>query len=439
MRNIIKKRNENEHIDEKYISTEVAMNLKEAKNIRLEKDITIDILEFLLLKRLSPPITAKKTEKLSRVQKIYIIVMIALILLSIYSILTRMPGFNEENEPFTIIDDFSQYRYLNCFGKEKMIAATVNEMQRISNIIDKCDEELIYKLLKPTSKNFLFYGPPGTGKTLFIKKLAFQYDIELRCKDWFKNKPADDKSTIEDMTYEKCMKQRKQVKLFLVQPSSLIDKYVGSTEKHIRNLFLRAAEESKKYTVMIFIDEIDAFFSNRDKQNSTEHGRNSQNEFLQSLDGAKTPIKSKIFVFGATNFEKDMDAAFLRRMPRQQRFDLPNEVELAVIIQKFMEGNEWIEKEKIEHLAYLARGMSQNDIATAVSELMGRNGNYSHRFTYEEFEDKIRERQESKERQGIVPISLEISDKEKAELNYLKFMPGVSWKDKKNNERNENL
>lgn len=105
-------------------------------------------------------------------------------------------------------------------------------------------------------KGILLYGPPGTGKTQLTPSIA------NRCT------------------------------VYHVHPSSIIDKYVGATERNIRALFTIAQENKPS---VVFIDEVDALFSVRESKHAEASTQRLKSEFLSAL------TMTKVVVIGATN------------------------------------------------------------------------------------------------------------------------------------------
>lgn len=126
----------------------------------------------------------------------------------------------------------------------------------------------------------LLYGPPGCGKTMLAAAAAGECDavfINLKISD-------------------------------------IKDKYVGESEKRIKEVFELAREYEK---AIIFFDEIDALAGER-SESKTGHERSLVNELLSQMDGLESKGSEKekrYLVLAATNMPWDVDIA-LRRAGR---------------------------------------------------------------------------------------------------------------------------
>jgi SpoVK/Ycf46/Vps4 family AAA+-type ATPase len=122
--------------------------------------------------------------------------------------------------------------------------------------------------LQEGNVNLLFWGRPGTGKTEMAKYLADQLGLELMLK----------------------------------RASDLISMWVGKTEKLIREAFAEAERDS----AILFIDEADSFFINR--QAARHSWEISQtNELLTQMENHKG------ILICCTNLLEHLDQAVLRR------------------------------------------------------------------------------------------------------------------------------
>ena len=131
----------------------------------------------------------------------------------------------------------------------------------------------------------ILYGAPGNGKTMSMKAL---------CRD-----------LLEEGTPTAAM--------MLTQAARR--KYVGESESYIRDHFSRARELLKSgrvELVVIYVDEIDAVFSNRNEQGSGSTEVNSQmvSQLLTEMGGMKS--SDGILLIGSTNRPEILDGALVR-------------------------------------------------------------------------------------------------------------------------------
>lgn len=140
-------------------------------------------------------------------------------------------------------------------------------------------------------KKILLYGPSGTGKTLLVNAASKEFGINY----------------------------------IYIKGPEVFDKWVGASEKAIRNIFKKAKEVSP---CILFIDEIDSITQSKgDSLNTTK----VLDQLLMELDNISR--KDIIFV-AATNRPDLVDKSFLRsgRIDKILEFKLPNKKERLEII-----------------------------------------------------------------------------------------------------------
>jgi AAA+ superfamily predicted ATPase len=129
----------------------------------------------------------------------------------------------------------------------------------------------------------LFSGPPGTGKTMAAEIIASELSLEL----------------------------------FQIDLSTVMSKYIGDMEKHISTIFA----EAEQGQCVLFFDECDAVFGKRmEVRDAHDYYANTQvNYLLQRLE------QYEGIVLLATNFQQNIDEAFMRRLQDSVDFPFPDE------------------------------------------------------------------------------------------------------------------
>ena len=144
-----------------------------------------------------------------------------------------------------------------------------------------------HKLLPP--KGVLLYGPPGCGKTLIAKAVAQSIAKKL----------AD--------------RSGKDIRSFFltVKGPELLNKYVGESERQIREVFKKAKERAEDgHPVIVFFDEMDALFRTRGTGISSDMEATIVPQFLSEIDGVER--LRNVIVIGASNRQDLLDPAILR-------------------------------------------------------------------------------------------------------------------------------
>lgn len=158
-----------------------------------------------------------------------------------------------------------------------------NEIMEIVDFLE--NPERFSKIGARQPKGALLSGPPGTGKTMLAKAAAAKANVPF----------------------------------YYISGSEFVERYVGVGAANVRGLF---AEARRTAPSIIFIDEIDAIGTKRDKQNSSGEKESTLNQLLVEMDGFES--HDKVIVIAATNRPGSLDPA----LKRPGRFDRLITVEL---------------------------------------------------------------------------------------------------------------
>ncbi len=164
------------------------------------------------------------------------------------------------------------------------------------------DEYREFDLTPP--KGVLLYGPPGCGKTLIARAVANCLAERIRQQN-----------------------DRDDVKGYFIniKGPELLNKYVGETERKIREVFQKARDKSKEgFPVVIFFDEMDSLFRSRGMGISSDMESTLVPQFLSMLDGVED--LRDVIVIGASNRQDLLDPAVLRpgRLDVKIKIDRPS-------------------------------------------------------------------------------------------------------------------
>ncbi len=209
-----------------------------------------------------------------------------------------------------VLEEIPDVTYANIGGLDAQI-----ELVRDAVELPFLYQELYaeYKLLPP--KGVLLYGPPGCGKTLIAKAVA---------------------ASIAKKLEDRCGKEVRSFFLHVKGPE-LLDKYVGESERKIREIFKKARDRAEDGApVIIFFDEMDALFRTRGTGISSDMESTIVPQFLSEIDGLER--LRNVIVIGATNRQDLLDPAILRagRLDIKIKIDRPDKSAAHAIFRKYL-------------------------------------------------------------------------------------------------------
>ncbi|MFA4960329.1 MAG: CDC48 family AAA ATPase [Candidatus Pacearchaeota archaeon] len=209
----------------------------------------------------------------------------------------------------------------------------------LENVKEKLRELVELPLLRPDlfaragispSKGILLSGPSGTGKTLLAKAVATEANANF----------------------------------ISVKGPELISKWVGESEKHVREIFKKARQVSPS---IIFFDEFDSISKERGNSfnDSTEK---VVNQLLTELDGIEE--LEKVIVMAATNRKDLIDSSLLRpgRIDTIVELEIPDDKSRKSIFEVHARNMPLEKDVKIDEYVKKTKGWTGADIAAVCRE-----------------------------------------------------------------------
>jgi transitional endoplasmic reticulum ATPase len=179
-------------------------------------------------------------------------------------------------------------------------------------------------------KGIMLYGPPGTGKTLIAKAVATESEVNF----------------------------------ISIKGPELLSKWVGESERGVREIFRKARQAAP---CIIFFDEIDSVVPPRGKSLGTNVTERVVSQILTELDGLES-LKD-VVVIAATNRVDMVDPAIMRpgRIDRILYIPNPDLDARKAILEIHTRGKPLAEDVNQTKLAELMEGYSGADIAATAS------------------------------------------------------------------------
>jgi len=211
----------------------------------------------------------------------------------------------------------------------------------LEGVKQRLKESVEWPLMNPESfkrvgikppKGILLYGPPGTGKTMLAKAVANESEANF----------------------------------ISVRGPEVLSKWVGESEKHIRDIFRRAKQVSP---AIIFFDEIDAIAHRRGGDTTSSRAtENVVSMILTEMSGLED--LHNVIVVAATNRPDIIDSALLRpgRFDRQILVPAPDAKARKAILNIHTKGMQLAKDVSLESMVKKTEGFSGADIEALVRE-----------------------------------------------------------------------
>ncbi|WP_190819105.1 AAA family ATPase [Saccharopolyspora pogona] len=241
-----------------------------------------------------------------------------------------------------LLDALSSVRPISMSTSDNLQTGglTLDDVGDMAEVKQSLTETVLWPLQYPDSftrlgveppRGVLLYGPPGCGKTFLVRALAGSGRLNV----------------------------------LAVKGAELMDKWVGESERAVRELFLRAANAAP---TLVFLDEVDALAPRRGQSSDSGVADRVVAALLTELDGAE-PMRD-VVVLGATNRPELVDPALLRpgRLERLVYVPPPDTAARGAILRSAAKNTPLASDVDLAALAEELDGYSAADCAALIRE-----------------------------------------------------------------------
>ena len=237
-------------------------------------------------------------------------------------LIEKLPKLETEE---LVLEEVPDISYADVGGLDAQIEAITDAVE-----LPYLHRALFAEYHLPAPKGILLYGPPGCGKTLIAKAVA---------------------NSLAKKVTETTGNDNVRSYFLNIKGPELLNKYVGETERQIRQVFQRAREKADEgMPVIVFFDEMESLFRTRGTGISSDMESTIVPQLLAEIDGVES--LRDVIVIGASNREDLIDPAILRpgRLDVKIKIERPDQEAAAQIFSRYLTPELPLDQSEVDRL-----------------------------------------------------------------------------------------